>query len=85
VRAIREGRNIITDVRMVEAGIMKYRLEPFGAKAGCFSSDKPVIEAASALGMTKTAASMRKAAEVMEGAVVAIGNAPTALSDFCAS
>ena len=82
VRAIREGRNIITDVRMVEAGIMKYRLDPFGAKALCFSSDKSVTEAASAQGMTKTAASMRKAAEVMEGGIVAIGNAPTALSEL---
>jgi precorrin-8X/cobalt-precorrin-8 methylmutase len=82
VRAIREGRNIITDVRMVEAGIMKYRIEPFGAKTFCFSSDRSVTEAASAQGTTKTAASMRKAAGFMKGAVVAIGNAPTALSEL---
>ena len=82
VRAIREGRSIITDVRMVEAGIMKYRLEPFGAKTFCFSSDKSVTDMATAQGTTKTAASMRKAAEIMEGGIVAIGNAPTALSEL---
>lgn len=82
VRAIREGRNIITDVRMVEAGIMKYRLDPFGAKALCFSSDRSVAEMAAAQGTTKTAASMKKAAEFMEGGIVAIGNAPTALFEL---
>ena len=82
VRAIREGRNIITDVRMVEAGIMKYRLDPFGAKTCCFSSDRSVAETAAAQGTTKTAASMRKAAECMEGGIVAIGNAPTALFEL---
>lgn len=82
VRAIREGRNIITDVRMVEAGIMKYRLDPFGAKTHCFSSDRSVTELAAAQGTTKTAASMRKAAGFMEGGIVAIGNAPTALFEL---
>lgn len=82
VRAIREGRKIITDVRMVESGIMKYRLDPFGAKTFCFSSDRSVAETAASQGMTKTAASMRKAAAVMEGGIVAIGNAPTALFEL---
>jgi len=82
VRAITEGRNIITDVRMVEAGIMKYRLAPFGSKVHCFSSGRAVAELALAEGLTKTAASMRKAQEVMEGSIVAIGNAPTALFEL---
>jgi len=82
VRAIREGANIITDVRMVESGIMKYRLDPFGARTYCFSSDRSVSEMAASQGMTKTAASMRKAAGLMEGAIVAIGNAPTALFEL---
>lgn len=82
IEAIRGGCNVITDVRMVEAGIMKYRLDPFGSKVLCFSSDKSVSDMAAAEGTTKTAASMRKAAEFMEGAIVAIGNAPTALSEL---
>jgi precorrin-8X/cobalt-precorrin-8 methylmutase len=82
VKAISEGRSIITDVRMVEAGIMKYRLDPFGAKTFCFSSDRSVADAAIARGTTKTAASMQKAAEFMEGGIVAIGNAPTALFEL---
>ncbi|CAG1064559.1 precorrin-8X/cobalt-precorrin-8 methylmutase [uncultured bacterium] len=82
VKAIREGRPVITDVRMVEAGIMKYRLDPFGAKTFCFSSDRSVADAAIAKGTTKTAASMKKAAEYMEGGIVAVGNAPTALFEL---
>lgn len=82
LKAIREGRNVITDVRMVESGIMKYRLDPFGSKVFCFSSDKSVADMAASQGTTKTAASMRKAAEFMEGGIVAIGNAPTALAEL---
>ena len=82
VRAIADGKNIITDVRMVEAGIMKYRTAPFGAKVTCFSSDAKAQRLAEAENLTKTAASMRIAAEGMEGAIVAIGNAPTALNEL---
>lgn len=81
--ALRAGRAIVTDVRMVEAGIMKYRLFP-GTRVLCFSSDKDVERIAKAEGITKTAASMRKAAPSMEGGVVAIGNAPTALNELLA-
>lgn len=82
IEAIRLGRPVITDVRMVEAGIMKYRLDPFGSRVMCFSSDRSVADEAAAQGLTRTAASMRKAAEFMDGAIVAIGNAPTALSEL---
>lgn len=79
--ALRAGRAIVTDVRMVEAGIMKYRLLS-GTRVLCFSSDKDVEKTAKVEGITKTAASMRKAAPSMEGGVVAIGNAPTALNEL---
>ncbi len=82
INAIRKGRNIITDVKMVEAGIMRYRLKPFGVKVFCFSSDADVIRAAASENTTRTAASMRKAAPYMEGALAAIGNAPTALMEL---
>ncbi|MBI5642136.1 MAG: precorrin-8X methylmutase [Deltaproteobacteria bacterium] len=80
--AIKAGKNIVTDVRMVESGIMKYRLAPYGVKTYCFSSDDDVAEAAERGNITKTAASMRKAAAYMEGGIVAIGNAPTALAEL---
>lgn len=82
ISAIREGRPVITDVKMIEAGISKDRLFAFGARLLCFSSDEDVIAKAKATGITKTAASMRKAAPYMEGGIVAIGNAPTALTEL---
>lgn len=82
IKAVMAGRNIITDVRMIEAGITKERLAPFGVKVLCFSSDEDVARAAKADNTTKTAASMRKAAGFMEGGIVAIGNAPTALMEL---
>lgn len=82
VEALRAGRDIITDVRMIEAGISKARLTPFGSSVRCFSSDRDVAAMAERDGLTKTAASMRKASKRMEGAIVAIGNAPTALLEL---
>ena len=82
IAAVRSGRDIITDVKMIEAGIARARLAPFGAKVLCFSADRDVAEAALSGNMTKTAASMRKAAGYMDGAVLAIGNAPTALMEL---
>jgi len=80
--AIRNGCNIITDVRMVETGIMRYRLKPFNASVHCFSSDADVIKRAAFENITRTAASMRKAAQYLEGSIVAVGNAPTALMEL---
>lgn len=82
IQAIKDGRNIITDVKMIDSGITRGRLEPFGAKVLCFSSDEDVAREAAANNITKTAASMRKAAKFMEGGIVAIGNAPTALMEL---
>ncbi len=78
--ALRAGRPVITDVRMVEAGISKDRLGPLGGRVYCFSSDADVIERAMSTGATRAAISMEKAAPYIQGAVVAIGNAPTALN-----
>lgn len=82
IAAIMAGNVIITDVKMIEAGIAKARLAPFGGKVRCFSADRDVAEAALSGSMTKTAASMRKAAPFMDGSVLAIGNAPTALMEL---
>ncbi len=82
VAAIRSGSVIITDVKMIEAGIARARLAPFGSEVRCFSADRDVAEAALRGSTTKTAASMRKAAGFMGNAVIAIGNAPTALMEL---
>lgn len=82
IEAIRSGCGIITDVKMVESGITKGRLKPFGVTVRCFSSDSDITKRAAASGTTKTAASMRKAASYLAGSIVAIGNAPTALTEL---
>ncbi|MBI5588636.1 MAG: precorrin-8X methylmutase [Deltaproteobacteria bacterium] len=82
IEAIKAGRGIITDVKMVESGITKGRLKPFGVTVRCFSSDADITAAAAEAGTTKTAASMRKAVPYLEGSIAAIGNAPTALTEL---
>ncbi|MBI5190228.1 MAG: precorrin-8X methylmutase [Nitrospirae bacterium] len=80
VLALRAGCNIVTDVMMLRAGVARKKSgEP--DRVYCFISDTDVAEDAKASGGTRAAAAMRKAVRegVMDGAVVAIGNAPTAL------
>ncbi|MBI5327802.1 MAG: precorrin-8X methylmutase [Deltaproteobacteria bacterium] len=82
IDAILKGTDIITDVRMIEAGISKERLNKFGGNIRCFVSDEDVIEQAKKYNITRTSAAMRKAAGFMDGSIVAIGNAPTALLEL---
>ena len=82
VGAVQRGCNIITDVKMVEAGISKRRLSPFGSKVYCFSSDEDVTRQARVAGSTRTAASIKKAAGYLDGGIAVVGNAPTALVEL---
>jgi len=84
VRAITGGAAVITDVRMVESGITPARLAQFGARTVCFTGTDEAKRLAEEHGSTRTAAAMRLAKDVMEGAIVAVGNAPTALREVLA-
>ena len=77
--AIRAGKTVITDINMLKAGINAKRLALFGAAARCYIGDEDVAEEARRLGQTRAMVAMRKAAPEMNGGIVAIGNAPTAL------
>lgn len=77
--ALRAGCDVVTDVRMVEVGISAYHLERFGGQVRCAIGDPAVREAAEAAGTTRSTAAMRLLAGHIEGGIVAIGNAPTAL------
>jgi len=74
VAAIAARRPIVCDVRMVQAGITKT-----GCEVLCAVSDPEVIRRAKAQGCTRSAAAMEFLAEKIDGAIVAVGNAPTAL------
>jgi len=80
-RALLAGAAIITDVRMIQVGLNQQRLDQYGCKSYCFISDEDVIAKAMAANSTRAIESMRKAWELklLDGAIIAIGNAPTAL------
>lgn len=81
IDALRGGAPVLVDVKMIGVGLNEQRLASYGCKIHCFISDNDVIQAASAAGSTRAIESMRKAHRLglLDGAIVAIGNAPTAL------
>jgi len=79
VQALLGGCRIIVDVQMVESGLSKPHLSANGNTVFCHVSDPDVRDEATRLGLTRSTMAMRKAKQAMEGAVVVVGNAPTAL------
>jgi precorrin-8X/cobalt-precorrin-8 methylmutase len=79
--ALRSGAPIVVDVKMITAGLNEDRLKYYGCRTHCFISDDDVIAAAKADNSTRAIEAMRKAQRLglLDGAIVAIGNAPTAL------
>lgn len=77
--AILRGSNIFTDVEMVRTGINKRALKKFGGEVFCKVADDEIKEIALREKITRSMAAMRNFGENLNGAVVAIGNAPTAL------
>ncbi|MDQ0772279.1 precorrin-8X/cobalt-precorrin-8 methylmutase [Streptomyces aurantiacus] len=76
--ALRAGAPILCDVQMVASGVTRKRL-PAGNDVLCTLSDPAVPELAAKLGTTRSAAALELWRDRLEGAVVAVGNAPTAL------
>jgi len=79
IDALKNGCNIIVDVNGVIGGLNKENLKDFGNKTICNISDPNIVEEAKKLNKTRAQTSMRIAASEMNGGIVAIGNAPTAL------
>ncbi len=78
LKAIRDGKNILTDVQMGASGISKTILTKHGGQIICRVSDKETAELAAEKGWTRSEAAMELAAKDNVG-IIAIGNAPTAL------
>jgi len=76
--ALAAGAPILCDCEMVAAGILRGRL-PSDNPVLCTLNDPVVPELARALGTTRSAAAVELWHSDLAGAVVAIGNAPTAL------
>jgi len=76
--ALRGGAPVLCDANMVAAGITRSRL-PAGNEVVCTLGDPAAAALAERLGTTRSAAAVDLWADRLDGAVVAIGNAPTAL------
>ena len=76
--ALESGVPILCDARMVAEGITRARL-PANNRVICTLNDPSVPERARALGNTRSAAALELWQPDLEGSVVVIGNAPTAL------
>jgi precorrin-8X/cobalt-precorrin-8 methylmutase len=79
VSAIRAGAKIITDVKMVKAGINEARVRKFGGKILTYIDDQRAMKMANDESITRSTAAMRLAVnDGVKGAIFLIGNAPTA-------
>ncbi|MGW9267262.1 precorrin-8X methylmutase [Gordonia terrae] len=76
--ALEAGAPILCDANMVASGITRKRL-PADNEVLCHLSEPTLPTLAEQLGTTRTAAALEFWLPRLEGAVVAIGNAPTAL------
>jgi precorrin-8X/cobalt-precorrin-8 methylmutase len=76
--ALRAGAPVLCDVSMVASGITRRRL-PADNEVVCTLSDPAVPGLAAELGTTRSAAALELWRDRLGGAVVAVGNAPTAL------
>jgi precorrin-8X/cobalt-precorrin-8 methylmutase len=78
------GAAMVADVEMICSGLSRPRLAHFGVATHQFISDADVIAAAQAENTTRAVQAMRKAWRLglLEGALVGIGNAPTALIEL---
>ncbi|MFD8013957.1 precorrin-8X methylmutase [Streptomyces sp. NPDC058955] len=76
--ALQAGAPILCDAQMVASGVTRKRL-PADNDVLCALSDPAVPALAAELGTTRSAAALELWRDRLEGSVVAIGNAPTAL------
>jgi precorrin-8X/cobalt-precorrin-8 methylmutase len=77
-KALDGGAPVLCDAAMVAAGVTRGRL-PAGNEVLCTLGDPRVPDLARRLGTTRSAAALELWGARLDGAVVAVGNAPTAL------
>ncbi len=79
IAAIKAGAKIVTDVKMIQAGINEDRVKRFGGRIITYISDPRASKLANDEAITRSAAATRLAVEDnLDGAICLIGNAPTA-------
>jgi precorrin-3B C17-methyltransferase len=80
--ALKAEAPVIVDVEMLRAGVRRDLCEPLGVAVLCGLDEPETAVLAQAAGLTRSAAGLRRlAARAGDGALVAVGNAPTALDE----
>ena len=79
INALKNGCSIVTDVNGVIGLMNKQNPKDFGNNLVCNISDPALMESAKKVGKTRAQMSMRVAEKEIDGGIVAVGNAPTAL------
>lgn len=79
LEALKRGAKVFTDVNMVLTGINKNKLAELGCEINCAINHPDVVATAKKTGKTRALTAIDFFADQMEGSIVVIGNAPTAL------
>ncbi len=79
LEALKNGSSIVVDVNGIIGLLNKQNPKDFGNNVICNISEPSIMEAAKETGKTRAQMSMRIAKEDMNGGIVVVGNAPTAL------
>lgn len=79
VAALRVGATVFTDTNMARTGIRQKGLDAFGAKAVCLMAGEAIGRKALAAGTTRAVVAVDEVVDRLDGAIYAVGNAPTAL------
>ena len=79
INALKSGCSIVVDVNGVLGGLNKQNPKDFRNNVICNISSPEIMELAKKQGKTRSQVSMRYASSEIDGGIVAIGNAPTAL------
>jgi precorrin-8X/cobalt-precorrin-8 methylmutase len=82
MNALKNGCSIVIDVNGVIGGLNKQNPKDFGNNIICNISNPEIMELAKKEGKTRSQVSMRAAIVDIDGGIVAIGNAPTALIEI---
>lgn len=81
--ALHSGCRIYTDTRMIQVGLSPWRLKWFGNQVVTPALEPESQRWAEEMGTTRSVAAFRHHAGRLDGALVVIGNAPTALLEVC--
>lgn len=79
IEALRRGCNIYCDVTMVQTGINKRALSVLGGEVFCRIADPEVAKRAKEKNVSRSMEAMHSFGRDLNGAIIAVGNAPTAL------